>query len=56
MTARDVAKKFTDIYNEDLTLLHIDPFEYMPKATDHIAEQIAMVKELENKGYTYIIP
>lgn len=56
VTARDVAKKFTDIYNEDLTLLHIDPFEYMPKATDHIAEQIAMVKELENKGYTYIIP
>ncbi len=56
ITARDVAKKFTDIYLEDLKLLHIDPFEYMPKATDHIAEQIAMVKELEDKGYTYIIP
>lgn len=56
ITARDVAKKFTDIYMEDLQLLHIDPLEYMPRATDHIPEQIAMVKELEDKWYTYMIP
>lgn len=56
ITARDVAKKFTNIYQEDLQLLHIDDFEYMPKATDHITEQIAMVQDLEVKGYTYVIP
>jgi cysteinyl-tRNA synthetase len=55
ITARDVAKKFTGIYMEDLTLLHIDSLEYMPKATDHINEQIAMIKELEDKWYTYTI-
>jgi cysteinyl-tRNA synthetase len=55
-TAREVAQKFTTIYEEDLRLLRIDPFEVMPKATDHIAEQIAMVQELENTWYTYIIP
>lgn len=27
----------------------------MPRATDHIAEQIAIVQTLENKGYTYMI-
>ena len=25
----------------------------MPKATDHIAEQIELVKTLEDKGFTY---
>ncbi len=55
ITARDVAEKFTTIYLEDLALLRIDAFDVMPRATDHIAEQIAMVQELEKKWYTYII-
>ncbi|MBP6910784.1 hypothetical protein KBC03_04305 [Patescibacteria group bacterium] len=55
-TAREVAKKFTAIYMEDLKALRIDDFEYMPKATDHIAEQIALIEELEKKGYIYVIP
>jgi cysteinyl-tRNA synthetase len=49
ITARDVAEKFTNIYVEDLKLLKIDDFDVMPRATDHIAEQIAMVQELEEK-------
>ena len=55
VTARDVAQKYIDVYLEDLHLLRIDPFETMPRATDHIAEQISMVKSLEEKGYTYRI-
>lgn len=55
ITARDVAEKFTKIYVEDLKLLKIDDFDVMPRATDHIAEQIVMVQELEAKWYTYII-
>lgn len=49
ITARDVAEKFTKIYVEDLKLLKIDDFDVMPRATDHIAEQIVMVQELEAK-------
>ncbi len=40
---------------EDLNSLRIDNFEYMPKATDHIQEQIELIQELEKKGYTYVI-
>ena len=56
ITAWEVAKKFTKIYMDDLEALGIDAFEHMPKATDHIAEQIALIQELEKKGYTYVIP
>jgi cysteinyl-tRNA synthetase len=49
ITARDVAEKFTNIYLEDLALLKIDPLDVMPRATDHIPEQIAMIEELESK-------
>lgn len=55
ITARDVAEKFTRLYLEDLALLKVDQFDVMPRATDHIAEQIAMIQELEAKGYTYSI-
>lgn len=41
---------------EDLKTLRIDAFDVMPKATEHIAEQIALIQELEAKGYTYSIP
>ena len=54
-TAREVAKKFTQIYMDDLAALRIDSFEVMPKATDHITEQISLIQELESKGYTYVI-
>lgn len=56
ITARNVADMFTEIYKKDLAILHIDPLEFMPKATDHIKEQIAMIQELEAKWYTYSIP
>ena len=31
-------------------------FEYNPKATDYIQEQIDMIATLEQSGHTYIIP
>jgi cysteinyl-tRNA synthetase len=43
-------------FYEYLNALHIDRFDVMPRATDHIQEQIEMVKILEGKGYTYEIP
>jgi len=52
----EIAKMYTDAYFKDLSLLNIQIQEYLfPRATDHIEEQIALVKILEKKGYTYII-
>lgn len=62
LTARDVADKYIKIYLDDLAFLWIDAgLEkwkhdiYMPRATDHIAEQIDMIQQLEKKWYTYIV-
>ena len=54
-SAWDIAKKYEELFLSDIAELNIDPFDVMPRATDHIAEQIALVQTLENKGYTYTI-
>ena len=55
ITARDVAKKYEALFHDNCRALLLDPFDITPRATDHIAEQIAMVAELESKWYTYTI-
>jgi len=56
ITAREVAKKYENIFMDGLSKLNIAPFDIMPRATEHIQEQIELVKSLEDKWYTYIIP
>lgn len=56
LTARDVAKRYEEIFHTNCKKLLLEPFDVTPRATEHIAEQIAMVQRLEDKGYTYIIP
>lgn len=56
LTARDVAKRYEELFHKNCKDLLLDPFDVTPRATDHIAEQINMVKQLEEKWYTYIIP
>ncbi len=52
--AKDIAKEVTKSFLADLTLLDVDTRRIIfPKATDHIGEQIALVRTLEEKGYTY---
>ena len=54
-SAWNIAKKYEELFLSDIAELNIDRFDVMPRATDHIAEQIALVQTLENKGYTYTI-
>ncbi len=56
LTARDVAKRYEEIFHDNCKSLLLDPFDVTPRATEHITEQINMVKQLEEKWYTYIIP
>lgn len=52
-SAWEIARRYTDAFIGDLKKLNIETPSAMPKATDHIAEQIALVQELEQKGHTY---
>jgi cysteinyl-tRNA synthetase len=53
ITAWEVADRYTNRFLEGMTALNLLPPEFMTKATEHIAEQIALVKALETKGFTY---
>ncbi len=48
-----IAKYYFDVFLKDLQSLNIIPPSKWPKATDHIKEQIELIKKLEKKGYTY---
>lgn len=54
-TAWDIAAEFTKLFVDDIKKVNIETPHVMPKATDHIAEQIALIEALETKGYTYAI-
>ena len=53
MNAWEMAEFYADAFKEDLTQLNIQAPSIWCKATDHIADQIAFIEDLESKGYTY---
>lgn len=55
-TVWELADMYIEKFYSYLDKLQIDKFDVMPRATDHIQEQIEMVKTLEEKWYTYEIP
>lgn len=54
-TAWEIAEFYTQSFLADMKKIHITPPTQLVKATDHIAEQIALIEKLESKGYTYVI-
>ncbi|HVO91111.1 MAG TPA: cysteine--tRNA ligase [Casimicrobiaceae bacterium] len=52
-TAWDIAKLYTEAFLEDMQRLNIEPPTVLPRATDHIAQQIEFIADLERNGYTY---
>jgi len=65
LTAWEVAEKYTAIYMKDLEILWIEAstdmnadhnkYILLPRATDHIQEQIDMVASMEKNWHTYVI-
>jgi len=53
MSAWDISKKYTQLFFEDEAALNIQKPQIVCKATDHIPEQIDLIKKLEKEGYTY---
>ncbi len=54
-TAWDIAKFYTEVFLRDYKKLNLTEPNNLVKATDHISEQIALIKRLEEKGLTYKI-
>ena len=54
-TPEKITSYYIKLFERDLNKLNIKPADVKPKATEHIKEQIDMIKLLEKKGYTYKI-
>ncbi len=52
----EIAELYTQVFMQDLKHLNVVSPSRWTKATDHIPEQIALVKTLEEKGFAYVIP
>lgn len=54
-TAWDIAKFYTDAFLTDFKKLNLTSPDNLVKATEHIQEQIELVRRLEEKGFAYRI-
>ena len=50
---KELTKNFTDIYNEDMSVLGVSLPDIQPKATDHINEMIELIKLLIQNNFAY---
>jgi len=55
-SAWELAEYYSRAFLKDLGRLNIEKPHYLPRATQHIKEQIELIKKLESKGYTYRTP
>ena len=52
-SAWEIARLYTESFLEDMRALNIEPPTRLPRATDHIREQIDFISDLEKNGFTY---
>ena len=48
-----ITRKFTQIYNEDMSMLNVLQPDIQPKATEYSPEMIELIKDLINKQFAY---
>jgi cysteinyl-tRNA synthetase len=52
-SAWEIAEEYTRVFREDLAAMNIAEPDVWCKATDHIAEQIAFIQDIEKNGFAY---
>jgi cysteinyl-tRNA synthetase len=52
-TPDEIAQKYIDVFQKDITLLNTIPADHTPRATDYIDEMIAITQTLLADGYAY---
>lgn len=53
VTAWEIADKYSRSFIEGMKELNLLPPQHLSKATEHIEQQIDLIKRLEEKGFTY---
>lgn len=56
MTAWDIARKFEDYFHHSMDKIGNVRPNITSRVTEHIQNQLELVKKLEEKGFTYVIP
>src|SRR3989338_630891 len=54
-TAFEIAREYEKQFLQDLKQLNILKPDFLPRATEHIPDQIALIQRLEKKGFIYQI-
>jgi cysteinyl-tRNA synthetase len=55
MSTHEITTLYTKLYMEDIGVMNLNTSgTRFPKATEHITEQIELIKKLEKDGYTYV--
>ena len=49
----EITEKYTQIYNEDMSMLNVLEPDIQPKATEYIPEMIALIEDLIAKEFAY---
>ncbi len=49
----EITQKYTQIYNEDMSILNVLEPDIQPKATEYIPEMIQLIEDLINKEFAY---
>lgn len=52
-SANEISNFYLNVLKDDFKKMNIEMPDYWPKATEHIKEQIELIKKLEKKGYIY---
>jgi cysteinyl-tRNA synthetase len=55
LSAAEIAEKYTQAFLEDSDLVGIERADVYPRATEHIAEMIAIIGTLIEKGHAYVV-
>lgn len=50
---KEMTEHYTNIFLEDISKININKPHILPKASEHIEDQIALIKKLEQKGFAY---
>ncbi len=53
ISLKEYTDRYTEIFLEDMETLRMKKPDYLPRATEHIQEMVALVKRLMEKGYAY---